>query len=205
MAVNANSSHWDRCWSSLWVCAFLIQRMASKKFESRSLRENMRTVRAPFFAILDNFRKEFSPTEKDQCHLTILHDFHCERVGGDKTFGRKVDEWPTFCAKVQTARWVVRRLCQANVFPIKSDDELSEAVVMMAPCLSKFSRDGQFRDKTCNHWLSDEIIQEVDKMRDFDDCEKLFCRKKKNLMMKGSLPCPEGHPKKKPHQKGKLV
>ena len=139
VAVNADSSHWDRCWSSLWVCAFLIQRMASKKFESRSLRENMRMVRAPFFAILDNFRKEFSPTEKDQHHLTILHDFHCERAGGDKTFGRKVDKWPTFCAKVQTARWVVRRLCQADVFPVKSDDELSEAVVMMAPHLSKFS------------------------------------------------------------------
>ena len=180
VAVNADSSHWDRCWSSLWVYAFLIQRMVSKKFESRSLRENMRRVRAPFFAILDNSRKEFYPTEKDQHRPTILHVFHRKRVGGDKTFGRKVDEWPTFRAKVQTARCVVHRLCQANVFPIKTDDELSEAIVLMSPHSSKFSRDGQFCNKTCNHWLSDDIIRQVHKIKDFDDCEKLFCRQKKN-------------------------
>ena len=86
-----------------------------------------------------------------------------------------------FLCKGADSTMVCHRLCQADVFPTKTDDELSEAIVMMSPCLSKYSRDGQFCDKTCNHWLSDEIIREVDKIKDFDECEKLFCRQKKRI------------------------
>ena len=180
--LSADACYWDRCWSSLWIYAFLIHQMPTQN-RSSILEKNMRTVsRPPFFAIIDDNGKEFVPTADDHKYLEWLYkNQHCERVGGDHTFGRKIDQWKNFFEKVKAARRVVCRLCEANVFPTDTPEEVELAVVLMSPILIKLSRDG-FRGGTdgevATKSLSDDIMTQVCNIDHPDEYEKIVSQYK---------------------------
>ena len=57
--LGKDTTHWDECWSSLWVHAFLIHQMTPQN-GSLTLTKNMRAVPCPpFFAVIDFNEKKF--------------------------------------------------------------------------------------------------------------------------------------------------
>ena len=174
--LSADACYWDRCWSSLWIYAFLLHQLRSK---SSALMKNLRSVfRTPYFAVVDINGNEFNPTEEDHRCMQELHKHgHCKHLGGDKTFGQKTDQWRNFFEKVKAARRAVRRLCETDVFPTDTPEQVERAVVLMSPFLMKLSRDG-FRGgsngEVVTKSLSEDILTQLHNVKNSDQCKKLL-------------------------------
>ena len=102
VTLGKDATHWDECWSSLWVCAFLIHQMTPQN-GSLTLTKNMRAVPCPpFFAVIDVNEDEFVPAPEDLDPMWHLHNnVHSKRLGGDETFGPWTDKWKDFLEKVR--------------------------------------------------------------------------------------------------------
>lgn len=91
----------------------------------------------------------------------------------------------TFLKKVKTAQTVVSRLCLANVFPVETDQQLADAIVLLGPCLTQMSRD-EFCE--VNRWLSEDTIRKLHNVRhspQLDECNEITSRQR-NLMKNDS-------------------
>ena len=72
--LSADACYWDRCWSSLWIYAFLLYQLQSK---SSALMKNLRAVfRPPFF--LSSTRMEMSLSQQNK---TTLACKSCTSIG----------------------------------------------------------------------------------------------------------------------------
>ena len=187
VSVGPAASHWERCWSSLYVYAFLLTRIQCR---SRRLERNMKTVLQPLYAIVDMNRKVFSPSTNDIPLLKEEYVYYRERIAGCMAFGHKIDRWQTFSQKVDNARSVVVRLCLAKVFPVDTDIQLLDAVTLITPYLSQMTRD-EFRHIAT--WLSKENIKKVDSithLESFDEYEEIASYQRNMVLARRKHPLP---------------
>ena len=182
--LGKDATYWDKCWSSLWVHAFLIHQMTPQN-RSLTLTKNMEAVPCPpFFAVIDVNKKKLVIAKDDLDRMKYLYKkVHSKRLGGDETFGPKTDKWKNFLEKVKGAQRVVWRLCNADVFPTKTLKQLETAVLCMSPFLSKLSCNGfcgGTDGKIATRSLSDDIIKQVyNNIGCPVTIEKLVCQHKK--------------------------
>ena len=177
-SVGPSASYWERCWSSLFVYAFLMSRIQRR---GPCLDRNMKTVLQPLYAIVDMNRDAFSPSQNDIRLMKEEYIYHCERMVGHTACVQKIDQWPTFSEKVDNVRSVVVRLCMAKVFPVSTDTQLSDAVTLITPHLSQMTR-----NEFCHiaAWLSKENIQKIDSITHlecFDEHEEIASHQRNML------------------------
>ena len=166
VSVGPSASYWERCWSSLFVYAFLMSRIQRR---GPCLDRNMKTVLQPLYAIVDMNRDAFSPSRNDIRLIKEEYIYHCERMVGHTACVQKIDQWPTFSEKVDNVRSVLVRLCMAKVFPVDTDMQILDAFLLITPYLSQMTRD-EFRDTAT--WLSKENIEKIDSITHLDSFDE---------------------------------
>ena len=131
-ATCVGTSHWKRCWSSLWVYSFLLNQMAKNSSISKPISQ----VPVPCFVATIDAKLI------DQELMKLHYKDHCERVSQYLvTCSKQMDQWSNFCEKVKLSVKLISYLRNEKVFPTKTVEEMNRAIGLMSPVLSRLSRD----------------------------------------------------------------
>ena len=189
--IRANDcSHWEKCWSSLWVYDFLLRWWIANKHKEREngkerKRNSKQTVKSRLEFITNNLNQVFRPlssaitADKEEFRLLkgesanvhCLYDHHCNIVGLWHP-QMKMDSRETFRHKVLDAQRIVHHLSKGCGL-----SDLNRKIELMDPYLTKLTRD-ELSGVNFAIWLTEDVVQSVCKSPQGRQESKTFRPKK---------------------------
>ena len=170
-----NTSHWEKCWSSLWVYDFLLrwwvinehkQRESEKNWKNESkkrkskgavksrlefIADNLDQVSRPLSSAITTDKEEFRLLKGESAKVYSLYNHHCTivRLWHPEI---KMDSIGTFRHKVLDAQRIVHHLSNGCCLL-----DLSTKIKLLDPYLTKITRD-ELSGANFAIWLPEDPI-----------------------------------------------